>query len=158
MQGRNAGTSPETGKRISELKKMWQSIPQDADWTMSATMLAFTFYTEENTKLSLVSVQTAAQWWNAVIRNLATTTHTADFDTVQTELENLGATVNVQTPEWLNQWMVPEEENPHHSVTTAPQPTQSLTTATHYKGGKNLGAGKSCLDKFRSPPSYQIFP
>ena len=27
-----------------------------------------------------------------------------------------------------------------------------------YRGGKNLGAGKSCLDKFRSPPSYQIFP
>ena len=28
----------------------------------------------------------------------------------------------------------------------------------HYQEGKNLGAGKSCLDKFRSPPSYQIFP
>ena len=61
-------------------------------------MLAFSFHTEENTRLSLKSAQTAAQWWNAVIRNLATTTHIADFNTVQTEQENLGATVNVQTP------------------------------------------------------------
>ena len=133
MQGRTFGSSPETSKRISELKKMWQSIPQDADWTMSATMLAFSFHIEENTRLSLMSAQTAAQWWNAVIRNLATTTNVADFDTVQTELENLGATVNVQTPEWINQWMVPEEENPHHSATTAPQPTQPLTAATQYQ-------------------------
>ena len=133
MQGRTVGSSPETSKRISELKKMWQSIPQDADWTMSATMLAFSFHTEENTRLSLMSAQTAAQWWNAVIRNLATTTNVVDFDTVQTELENLGATVNVQTPDWINQWMVPEDENPHHSVTTAPQPNQPLTTATQYQ-------------------------
>ena len=133
MQGQNVGTSPETGKGISELKKMWQSIPQDADWTISATMLAFSFHTEENTRLSLMFAQTATQWWNAVITNLATTTNVADFDTVQTELENLGATVNVQTPEWLNQWIVPEEENPHHSVTTAPHPTQPFTAVTHYQ-------------------------
>ena len=133
MQGRTVGSSPETSKRISELKKMWQSIPQDANWTMSATMMAFSFHAEENTRLSLMSAQTAAQWWNAVIRNLATTTNVAELDTVQTELENLGATVNVQTPEWINQWMVPEEENPHHSATIAPQPTQPLTAATQYQ-------------------------
>ena len=117
---RSTGTqgTPQAEKHMGELKTMWQSIPKGADWAISATTLSYSLHSDESARLQLITVQNAAQWWNAVIRNLAVTPDPNDFTIIREELESLGAKSSTKTRDWINQWVVAEEEDPRTSMQT----------------------------------------
>ena len=128
MRSNGTQGAPHTEKEMGELKTMWQSIPKGADWAISATTLSFSLHSEESARLQLISVQNAAQWWNAVIRNLAVTPDPDDFTIIREELESLGAKSSTKTPDWINQWVGAEEDDPPTSVQT---PTASGQSSIH---------------------------
>ena len=110
--------TPQAEKHMGELKTMWQSIPKGADWAISATTLSYSLQSEESARLQLISVQNAAQWWNDVIRNLAVTLDSDDFNIITEELESPGAKSSTKTRDWINQWVVAEEDDPPTSMQT----------------------------------------
>ena len=117
---------------------MWQSIPKGADSAILATTLSYSLHSDESARLQLITVQNVAQWWNAVIRNLAVAPNPDDFTILREELESLGAKSSTKTPDWINQWVVAEEEDPPTSMQTPSalgqssiQNYQAQNTAAH---------------------------
>ena len=77
-------------------------------------------HSDESPRRQLISVQNAAQWCNAFIRNVTTTPGPENFRIVREELKSLGAESFTKTPDLINQWVLAEEHN-------APMPSQPPT-------------------------------
>ena len=60
-------------------------------------------HSDESPRRQLISVQNAAQWCNAFIRNLTTTPGPENFRIVREELQSLGAQSFTKTPDLINQ-------------------------------------------------------
>ena len=155
MRSKGTQGTPQAEAHMGELKTLWQSIPKGADWAISATTLSYSLDSDQSARPQLITVRNAAQWWNAVISNLAVTPDPDDFTIIREELEFLRAKSSTKKPDWINKLVVAGEENPHTSMQT---PSALGQSSIQNYGAQNTAAHSSTANPHLQTPHNHPHP